>query len=749
MAAFSLNHYSHDEVNQLFHLPSPRDLFRQRSPTVDAGDPKLKMEEIRMYVHSTMELYERVFESLVSDEAFFVQPIHRLRHPLIFYYGHTAAFFINKLCVAGLSTHIQPHIEETFAVGVDEMNWDDLNEDHYDWPTVAQVTEYRKSVRRHVDQMMSGGKYVLQLPLTFANSTLNADNSFWWLMLMCAEHERIHLETASVHVRELPLKYVKSPPVPFCRRCEEPGNATLVNELVEVPGGVVNVGRRPNSAVYGWDCDYSDGGYAITVPTFKASKYLVSNAEFFAFVNAGGYNTQRYWDEEGWRWVQWKKPQCPWFWVRDESRPSGYALRLQTELIDLPLGWPCELNNLEAQAFCNFKSEQLGKQLRMLTESEWLLLWDRYVGMDQMLWDNAPGNLHLEHFHSSCPVDKFSHGPFFDIVGNVWQHCVTAVYPYPGYRVHPFYDDFSMPTFDGRHTCIKGGTWISTGNEATRDARYAFRRHFFQYVGVRYVEGQMVNEGVGILGTLRIDPEVDMIADANFRASFNDIPNGCVKIAQYAMKQFGAFSKTQPRQALDFACGAGRVSFELTAMFDKVIGSDFSARPLTCAYAIRERGRCRYTVIDSSTSQPVTREFNASECTWDSTRDRAVFLQADPTNLHPHMKDFSMIICWNTFVKSYNPAAVPQHLLERLIAGGLLVFGTEIGRSTVCFCDAERRIAEPVELSDLTETRVSELLGVGKYVDRVGELEEVVVVFPESDTVANLIYIQLFAYRKR
>ncbi|RNC42746.1 generic methyltransferase [Trypanosoma cruzi] len=213
-----------------------------------------------------------------------------------------------------------------------------------------------------------------------------------------------------------------------------------------------------------------------------------------SFMKADGYNTQRYWDEEGWKWVLWRKPQHPWFWVRDESRPDGYALRLQAELIDLPWNWPCELNNLEAHAFCRFKSEEWGKNIRMLTEAEWLLLWDRYVGKDQMDWDEAPGNLNLEHFQSSCPVNKFKQGPFYDIVGNAWQHCETKVYPYPGYKVHPFYDDFSMPTFDGRHACMKGGAWVSSGNEATRDARFAFRRHFFQYIGLRYVEGGPTNE---------------------------------------------------------------------------------------------------------------------------------------------------------------------------------------------------------------------------------------------------------------
>jgi hypothetical protein len=31
-------------------------------------------------------------------------------------------------------------------------------------------------------------------------------------------------------------------------------------------------------------------------------------------------------------------------------------------------------------------------------------------------------------------------------------------------------------------------SWISTGNEAIKHSRYAFRRHFFQHAGFRYIE---------------------------------------------------------------------------------------------------------------------------------------------------------------------------------------------------------------------------------------------------------------------
>jgi hypothetical protein len=60
----------------------------------------------------------------VSDEAHFLRA-DTLRHPLIFYHGHTAAFYINKLISARVlknTDRIDPDIESLVAIGVDEMS---------------------------------------------------------------------------------------------------------------------------------------------------------------------------------------------------------------------------------------------------------------------------------------------------------------------------------------------------------------------------------------------------------------------------------------------------------------------------------------------------------------------------------------------------------------------------------------------------------------------------------------------------
>ena len=70
-----------------------------RTPRLDTGDPEAKREEIRRYFHDTWDVYEKLFDVMAGDEAYLTRA-DPLRHPLIFYLGHTAIFFVNKLVLA-------------------------------------------------------------------------------------------------------------------------------------------------------------------------------------------------------------------------------------------------------------------------------------------------------------------------------------------------------------------------------------------------------------------------------------------------------------------------------------------------------------------------------------------------------------------------------------------------------------------------------------------------------------------------
>lgn len=87
-------------------------------------DAKEKRREIRKAFEESYDIYEHLFD-MVENEGYFMRA-DPLRHPLIFYHGHTAAFYINKLIscrVLRNTERIDSEIESLVAIGVDEMSW--------------------------------------------------------------------------------------------------------------------------------------------------------------------------------------------------------------------------------------------------------------------------------------------------------------------------------------------------------------------------------------------------------------------------------------------------------------------------------------------------------------------------------------------------------------------------------------------------------------------------------------------------
>ncbi len=617
-----------------------------------------KRAEIRAYFHATFDRYEQLFEVLTSDAAYYEKPIP-LRHPLIFYFGHTATFFVNKLLLAGLLTvRINPRFESMFAVGVDEMSWDDLNDANYDWPGVEQVRAYRQQVRAAVDAVIAN--MPLSLPIDWEMPA--------WVVLMGIEHERIHLETSSVLIRQHALKHVRPHPAWEPWRVSGPAPLGLpINALVRIPGGEVSLGKA--DASYGWDNEY--GRHSAQVAAFQASRYLVSNGEFLEFVEAGGYADDAWWDAEGRAWKTFARAEHPAFWVLAED---GWRLRLMLEEVAMPWNWPVEVNNLEAAAFCAWKSAQSCLPVRLPSEDEWMRLYD-HAGVAEVPLDAlAPANLHLDHAASSCPVDTFQHGELFDVVGNVWQWTQTPIYPFDGFRVHPLYDDFTTPTFDGRHVLFKGGSWISAGNESRKSARYAFRCHFFQHAGFRYVVGETrsTSETPVHSSHYETDKLLSEYAEFHYGDTHFGVENFPKALADLAIRAMGS---RQARAALDLGCAAGRSSFELARHFDVVTGIDSSARFIGLGVQMQEQGRLRFTFAEEGELVSY-HERSLADLGLDDVRSKVAFFQGDACNLKPNFTGYDLILAANLIDRLYSPAKFLDSVHERLNPGGLLLIAT-------------------------------------------------------------------------
>ncbi len=623
-----------------------------RTPRLDGTDEAAMRQTLLAYFHDTFTRYETLFQTLTCDEAWLRKPI-TLRHPLIFYFGHTATFFINKLLLAGLiSERINPTFESMFSVGVDEMSWDDLNEANYNWPTVAELTAYRDRVRAVVDDVIRHAP--LTLPVNWHNP--------WWAIIMGIEHERIHLETSSVLMRQHALHYVQ--PLPAFSPCTVSGEAP-VNTLVPVSTGHTRLGKPHDDPTYGWDNEYA--GREVSVAAFQASRHLVSNAEFREFVDAGGYRNDAVWTDEGLGWRRYTKAEHPTFWLRDGGH---WKLRLMAEEIPMPWDWPVEVNYHEAKAFCNWKAATTGQKVRLPTEDEWYRLYDVAGLVEVPAQAKATANLHLDHFASSCPVTQFAHGDFFDVVGNVWQWTETPIYPFEGFDVHPVYDDFTTPTYDGRHNLMKGGSWISCGNETLRSSRYAFRRHFFQHAGFRYVVSD--TDATAPNTYYESDKQLSEYAEFHYGDEYFGVANFPKTLARIGI---AAMQGKSARTALDLGCATGRATFELARHFAHVTGVDFSARFINLGVQLAEQGSLRYTLTDEGELVSYkTRRL--TDMGLEDVRHNVAFSQGDACNLKLVHTGYDFILAANLIDRLYKPEQFLRSIHERLTMGGVLMIAS-------------------------------------------------------------------------
>ena len=608
--------YSYRQDDRLSHVKH----FEETLHSLPLLNLNAGRRAILKYFRNTWSLTELLFSSLSSKEAFYVRPYHKTRHPLIFYYAHPVCFYANKLLVSGLlSEPVNQEFELLFETGVDEMTWDDLHEGDEDvWPDLEEVIAYRNTVYNLIEKLIKTHPCF--------DEPINMDNQAWALV-MAFEHERIHLETSSVLIRELPLEYVTTPkgwPDFYSEKNQsslEPASGKdypAENPMIEIKPTTVELGKPRQWPTFGWDNEY--GNDKRQVSSFKASKYLVSNGEYFRFVESGGYESRKYWSESGWGWRQFRNVKWPTFWVQDGPAGSHrYKLRTTFTVIDMQWDWPANVNYYEAKAYCAWLSESKGvdRPFRLLHEAEHLALrepslrkaidWtpgkDQLIKLDPVMTEQGQKGFNLNlQYGGESPVNAMAENSqgIHDAMGNVWQWCEDTFHPLTEFSIHPYYTDFSTPCFDGEHQMILGGSYVSTGDEASIWSRFHFRPHFFQHAGFRLVQsGLDPAESSNKYESSQVVDQYLLFhygsaqeqADSAIRERVGhpDIGNFVVYTAEL-MERFAVGKQ----RALDLGCAVGRASFEMARHFNEVTGLDYSASFIKSAMHLKEHGKLAY-----------------------------------------------------------------------------------------------------------------------------------------------------------
>jgi iron(II)-dependent oxidoreductase len=267
---------------------------------------------------------------------------------------------------------------------------------------------------------------------------------------MIVQHEQQHDETMlATHQLRAGGPVLSAPPPP-------PGNRRVRGEVL-IPGGPFTMGTDTDP----WALDNERPAHAVDVPAFLIDVAPVTNAEYAAFIDAGGYDDPRWWSATGWAHRQEAGLTAPMHWFQDGGawhyRRFGRVAPIRSDEPVVHVGYH------EAQAYAAWAGK------RLPTEAEWekAARWDPETGRSRRFpWgDDPPGpehaNLGQRHL-SPAPVGAYPAGVsplgVHQLIGDVWEWTSTDWHGYPGFRVFP-YPEYSEVFFGGDYKVLRGGSF--------------------------------------------------------------------------------------------------------------------------------------------------------------------------------------------------------------------------------------------------------------------------------------------------
>ncbi|MGH7860232.1 MAG: SUMF1/EgtB/PvdO family nonheme iron enzyme, partial [Candidatus Binatia bacterium] len=130
---------------------------------------------------------------------------------------------------------------------------------------------------------------------------------------------------------------------------------------VKVPGGTFPLGAAPDE---GFVFDNEKWAHTVEVSPFAIARAPVTNAEFAAFVEDGGYRRRELWSAEGWSWRERAGAEHPVYW-RPAARGKWERRHFDRWVSLEPYHPVIHVSCHEAEAWCRWAGR------RLPTEAEW------------------------------------------------------------------------------------------------------------------------------------------------------------------------------------------------------------------------------------------------------------------------------------------------------------------------------------------------------------------------------------------
>jgi ergothioneine biosynthesis protein EgtB len=260
-------------------------------------------------------------------------------------------------------------------------------------PGVAEVACYRA----HVDEAMA--LFLTDPP----------DGAVAELVELGLHHEQQHQELMLMDIKHLLSLNPLAPAYAPATEATMPAPRPPAGGWIGHDGGLVEIGHGGE----GFCFDNETPLHTVHLAPFELASALVTNGEWLAFIDDGGYRRPDLWLSEGWAAVQAHRWQAPGYWSHLEGAWRQFTLGGDRP-VD-PAEPVCHVSLFEADAYARWAGA------RLPTEFEWEAVAAGAAGGADA---PAVGALHPR------PPTAGDQG----FVGEVWQWTSSAYAPYPGYR---------------------------------------------------------------------------------------------------------------------------------------------------------------------------------------------------------------------------------------------------------------------------------------------------------------------------
>ncbi|GGC62987.1 hercynine oxygenase [Marinobacter halophilus] len=422
------------------------------------------LDELELARARTVQLIDSLSEAELNV------PYHPGVNPPLWEMGHSAFFY--EVFVFNLLDGTA-----SYDPSMDDL-WDSFHVEHRDrwrrdlFPGREETLSYFNTIYDRVAERIQSNELT---------------NRELYLYRYAIFHQNMHIESL------IWCRQTVGYPAPADFKGDRPAPGDKVAGDARIPAGRWLIGMPGESSAYAaedfaFDCEKPR--FEVALEAFSISRTAVSNREFQAFVDDGGYQRPELWSFGGRKWLDtevdvalvhgahesmMRLPGHPLYWRWHEKQ---WQERVFDQWLSLAPDAPVtHVSYWEAEAWCNWAGR------RLPTEHEWEVAalgnkpgeaFRRYP------WGNeAPDSVRVDMNARALarnPVWDYPAGdsPFGcrQMLGSVWEWTSSQFLPYDGFKVdmYPFMSTLQF----GDHKVSKGGSCATSSNLIRGTYRQAY-----------------------------------------------------------------------------------------------------------------------------------------------------------------------------------------------------------------------------------------------------------------------------------